>query len=494
MSRMLGMSLTTLSDMDIKVVRHNDGPLASIAFETALPLEQVREQLRDTASLVTEITPMSIPKPPKKGFLGKDYHITTATSLPAIGFDKIWLDPEWLDGANVSFGIVDTGLDDLYYKGNDVRADWFFRDRVIEVFKARPWSGSCNSHGRLCASVVAKAIHTYEGQMWRGALTKARFYVGQALDSQGQGDSDTVHSCLAWMLERNPKPDGVTLSLGGPHDQMLDEDVARCWEQGIVVTVAAGNNGTYPPDCGPSLNCPADAKDNLALGASDGGHLSEGQKESIQTWSCRAQRPDGSKHDWFFAAPGVAINVEMGEAVASGTSLSTPHAQAAVLAVISILKIKHPDWTYQQRAIQVRELFKATALNLGYKGSPNHSDEGAYCLQGHGRIQAYEAWMKAKEGGNSEPDKWKAEIDGAKVVEEPYAGVGNYSKDLPQDLEKGTHELKITLPNGEFDVKHFEVYEEIVQPVEKPTITSPTEGERIKKGTPIHIGFTVAKV
>jgi len=407
MAKFVQQSAMALTGQGIKILRQNEGPLASVAFESNLTIHQVRELLKDTASLVTQITPMSIPKPVPESnkdklmrFLGKRYEITTATSLPAMGFDKIWADSEWTDGEGMTFCIIDTGIEEDYYVWNQWNpvADNWFRDRVIETFSARPWTTRCHPHGRICAAVIAKAIHTYEGQMWRGALTKVKFYVARALDAEGNGDSDTVLVCMEWA--RTKKPHGVTMSLGGQDDPILDEAVERLWELGIPVTIAAGNSGRWPPDCDGSLNCPADAPNAIACGATNAGHVPSGEQEMCQQWSSRAQRPDGTKADWFFVGAGCDIQVELGEAKATGTSLTTPHIQAGALSVLFMLMKRHPDWTPQQVAIKLREIFKATALNLGYAGSPNHTPEGAYCLQGHGRCQFDKAWAMAKETGN----------------------------------------------------------------------------------------------
>jgi len=425
MAQFVQQSTLALSKVNIKPFRVNDGPLASVAFESDLPLEKLRELLKDQASLVTEITTMSIPKPPPERrfrFLGKRYGITTATSLPAMGFDKIWADKEFNGGSNLSILSIDTGVDEEYYNNKipPYVADRYFAGRVLEVFKARPWTGKCHGHGRITLSVIAKAIHQYEDQTWRGALPLIKIYVAQVLDSQGYGDSDTVHLGLVWGLQK--KPTAITMSLGGGHDPMLDEDVQRCWDEGIPVIVAAGNSGHHPPDCDGSLNCPADAPNAIACGASNAGHVPEGAQETIQPWSSASQKPDGTKQPWFFAGAGVNINVELGEPVVSGTSLSAPHNAAVVLTTILMLMLRKPSWTAQQLAAKCREILKATALNLGYLGSPNHTPEGAYCLQGHGRLQGDLAWDMAKKEGPEPPppskiDKVEFYVDNVKIGE-----------------------------------------------------------------------------
>jgi len=444
-SQLVESSVKSLSEMGMKILRQNDGPLASVAFESDLPLEKLRELLKDQASLVTEITPMSIPKEPPKpigdrirSFLGRDFKITTQQSLPAMGFDRIWDDSKFDGGESLTVLSIDTGVDEEYYKYSQWNpvADWYFRDRAIEVFKARPYTGKCHSHGRITLCVVAKAIHEYEGQIWRGALPKIKILIAQVLDGQGYGDSDTVHAGFVWALEK--KPTAVTVSLGGGHDPMLDEDVQRLWDAGIPVTIAAGNNGRWPPDCDASLNCPADAPAAIACGATDAGKVPAGEREAIQTWSARAQRPDGTKHDWFFAGAGVQIQVEMGEGTATGTSLTAPHNNAVVLCTILMLKLRHPEWTAQQIAVRCREILKATALNLGYLGSPNHTPEGAYCLQGHGRLQADKAWAMAKEEpAPSKIDKVEFYVDNQKIGEDTTAENDTFS--FNKVIDAGDH-------------------------------------------------------
>jgi len=320
-----------------------------------------------------------------------DFIISIRQTLAKIGMDKVWKDPDWDGGKDIIFGINDTGIDmsDPYY------GKAYFEGRVLEQYTApgiSPTSAK-HRHARLVCAVMARA----QGGEYRGICDKAKIYDGRSLDSQGGGSTGTVVAVFNWLAERNPRPHIINASLGGPHDQALDDAVKRLWDLGIIVVCATGNNGVYPPACDGRLNCPADAPETVAVGATDGGKEQEGQPEKVQTWTARNPDSRGRTQQHYLVAPGYGVLVGDGEGPASGTSLASPHV-AGVLGVIRKY-LRNPS---PQQAIEILE---KTCLDLGYKV------EESKCVQGHGRIRADKAKEKAKEGGsNGQPKITKVEF------------------------------------------------------------------------------------
>lgn len=493
----------------IKVLDWNFGPLASVEFEGD-PRKLPKEILDQFEVIGNAETPMQALGNFSPGFVESlakptpGYYATIRQSLPRIGMDKVWADSEWDGGSSLIFCILDTGLDDIYYVDppypNHPEGAWYFSGRIIEHWQAYPWGGSKHYHCRICLAVIMKARHEYEGEVWQGGMPKARAYVAQVLDSRGQGTSGTVRAGFEWGLSRDPLPMIFSVSLGGDHDPVLDACIARCWEMGIPVAVASGNNGVFPPACNGRINCPADAEENLAVGATDGGYEQPGQPEMAQTWVARNKRKDGTVQKHFLSAPGVRIQVEMGEPAATGTSLAAPHA-ALVLGVIFYYLMRKPlaCWTFPELAARARDIIEQTCLGLGYEKDPQYInpdpnaplwDQPHYCIQGHGRIDAEAAMKLAKEGPTEE--KITLKLDGVKIHEWDYKGAGTY----PYQVETSGLEapkiytLRVDLPNKEFAEIQVDLYKEEEQPL-KPRFNKPKPEEAFKKGDPIPVEVIV---
>jgi len=496
-----------LLEIGATILKAYDGPLATILFETKAPIDleapEFKERFEAVGNADTPVRALGnyssgfveLIKKPKPG-----YYITIQKSLPRIGVDKVWADREWDGGSTIIFGILDTGLEDIYYVDppypNHPEGAWYFSGRVIEHWQAYPWGGAKNSHCRLCLSVMMKARHEYEGEVWQGGLPKARAYVAQVLDSQGYGTTGTVHEGFAWMATRNPPPMIVNCSLGGNTDPVLVADVKRLWELGIAVVAASGNNGVFPPPCNGRINCPANAEENIAAGATDGGYELPGNPEMAQTWVARNPRLDGSIQKHFLSAPGVRIQVELGEPAATGTSLAAPHGALVYGIAWYYLLRKHPDWTQQQIAERGRSIIEKTCMGLGYEKDPQYQnpdpnaplfEQPHYCIQGFGRVDAHQAMIMAKESEDGpEPEKIeKVEfiLDGQLIGTETKPKTDDIYE-LEYTVAKGIHVFRAIayakdLGSKESDPVTFEAIEEsriICQ------VVHPKEGDKLKAG------------
>jgi len=404
-----------LDGIGASIKKAEDGPLAHVAFEFK---DKLPKELVERFQVVGPIQPRSIPKPPKTGFLkgsskllGKEVSISIKQSLLKIGMDKVWADSEWDGGSTLILGGNDTGIDDYYSK-------LYFDDRILEHHKAdfiiSPYK---HYHARNVYAVAAR--NNKNG--YRGICDKARMYDGQSLDQDGNGDSDSVVGEFNWLGSRNPLPDMIGASLGGPHDPVEDEAIRRLCEIGIVVVCASGNNGGFPPACDGSLNCPADAPEAIAVGPTDGGHEDPSDPlEHVQAWGAKNPDWEGKIQKHYVVAPSLQILVDDGESPHTGTSLGQPHVLGVIGVIIFFLKRYHPELSQVQRAIAARSILEGSCKDLGYASSGHYTPEEAYCLQGHGRPQADVARDKAKEGVGPTPskiDKVELYVDNEKADE-----------------------------------------------------------------------------
>jgi subtilisin family serine protease len=234
-----------------------------------------------------------------------------------------------------------------------------------------------NGHGTHVAGIIAGA-YTVPGSSPRvlsGMAPEARLHIYKVLDRRGNGDDAWIIKALDHIAETNRKAgrlaiQGVNLSLGGPFDQSvfgcghspLCQELRRLWRQGVLVVLAAGNegfavlqtlDGTVDANMDLSIGDPANLEEAIAVGSI---HKQNPHTYGISYFSSRGPTADGrQKPD--LVAPGERIlscrhrfaagaqtakdlYVEM-----SGTSMAAPHVSGVLAAFLSMRKefIGDPD-------------------------------------------------------------------------------------------------------------------------------------------------------
>ncbi len=236
--------------------------------------------------------------------------------------------------AQARIGVVDTAVD-LQQPALAGRHITVHRMLSAGVAMAKP------DHGTAVAALLAGA----PGSVAPGMLPDAQVFVA-AVMRERDGEQDTtaeaVASALDWLDGQ-----GVTvinLSVGGPHNLLVQLAVQRLLEQGVTVVAAAGNGGA---DAEPVY--PAAQKGVIAVTAVD---------QRLRVWD---QANTGSYVA--LAAPGVDVWVARpgsGGAYVSGTSYAAPFVTAAVAAEHS----RQPGATPAQIAARLEQ----AARDLGAPG------------------------------------------------------------------------------------------------------------------------------
>ena len=303
-----------------------------------------------------------------------DYQVHTLLddSVPLIGADQVWTmqDPggQPVTGQGIRVAILDTGID---YTHPDLGGCFGPGCKVMGGYDfvnddADPWDD--NGHGTHCAGIVAA-----NGTV-KGVAPDADLYAYKVCNQSGScWSSDIIAG-----IERATDPDGdpttndavdiISMSLGGSGDpdDSKSQAVDAAVEQGVVVVVAAGNEG---PDY-QTVRSPGVARKAFTVGATD---------KSDVIYSRSSRGPvlgfyELSKPD--IVAPGVSINSTYpggGYASMSGTSMATPHVAGAA----ALIKQLHPTWT--------PEMIKANLMNTAKDvGLDIHT-------QGAGRVQVDDA-------------------------------------------------------------------------------------------------------
>ena len=245
-----------------------------------------------------------------------------AESTVTIGAPELW--SRGLTGAGVVVGVIDSGVD---YTHPDLGGGYGPSFKVIggyDFVNDDDDPRDDNGHGTHVAGIIAA-----NGEV-KGVAPDARIMAYKVLDAGGGGwDSDVIQA-----LERACDPDGdpmtddavdvVNLSLGGPGtpDDPLSQAVDNAFAAGVLVVVAAGNEGHAG---GRTIGSPGCARNALTVGASDDAERIASFSSTGPTDFTHAIKPD-------LVAPGVAIRSTFpGGAYATldGTSMASPHVAAA---------------------------------------------------------------------------------------------------------------------------------------------------------------------
>ncbi len=251
-----------------------------------------------------------------------------------------------------------------------------------------------NGHGTHVAGIIAgqceaplPGVPTTAPLQFAGMAPLTRLYGLKVLDDDGNGRDSWIIKGVQQVAELNERAGelvvhGVNLSLGGYFDAEsygcgftpLCNELRRLWRQGVVVVIAAGNDGlawlmqgdgeAYPLNLDLSIGDPANLEESLAVGSV---HKSSPHSYGISYFSSRGPTADGrykpdlvapgekilsAHHGYALEDPGTWM-VEM-----SGTSMAAAHVSGLIAAFLSVRRefIGAPD--------RVKQLLLAQCLDL----------------------------------------------------------------------------------------------------------------------------------
>ena len=292
------------------------------------------------------------------------------------------------DGKDICWAILDTGIHadhPQFKKYENVVRQWDCtkNGQPNEVLKTDSGFNHLdgNGHGTHVAGIIAG---TYEfgpkntSNTFSGMAPRCSLYGFKVLDDHGNGRDSSILKALDKIFEINEAAGqlvihGVNLSLGGNFDPSvfgcghtpLCQELRRLWRQGVLVCLAAGNEGyaVLRADTGPiqanidlSIGDPANLDEAVAVGSV---HKTNPHTYGISYFSSRGPTADGRRKP-DLVAPGEKIKsarfdwvnksspteddlyVEM-----SGTSMAAPHVSGVLAAFLSQRKefIGYPERT-----------------------------------------------------------------------------------------------------------------------------------------------------
>jgi subtilisin family serine protease len=213
-------------------------------------------------------------------------------------------------GSGKTAWIIDTGID---FDHPDLNCD---ESRSRTFIEGQTSAKDENGHGTHVAGIIG-ALNNRIGVL--GVASGASLVACKVLDKEGDGMLSNIIDALNY-IGRNAKPgDVVNMSLGleGVSD-ILDRQVALLAKQGVLISIAAGNDGKKASEFSPGrVNAPnvytvsaVDSLNNFASFSNYGSDVVD------------------------YAAPGVRIvSTYLGGRYArlSGTSMAAPHVAGLLL-------------------------------------------------------------------------------------------------------------------------------------------------------------------
>jgi pimeloyl-ACP methyl ester carboxylesterase len=273
-------------------------------------------------------------------------------------------------GRGIAWAVLDSGINaehQHFATHQNIAAQVDCTGRGVTEGKAPDRHG----HGTHVAGIIAgartfPAAGAAPARIISGVAPETKLHIYKVLDSEGNGEDAWIIKALDHIADMNDRAGklvihGVNLSLGGPFDQStygcghtpLCDELRRLWRQGVLVVLAAGNEGfavlrslegDIDANMDLSIGDPANLDEAIAVGSV---HKENPHTYGVSYFSSRGPTADGrQKPD--VVAPGERIlscrhrmpknlrGVDDEYVEMSGTSMAAPHVSGALAAFLSV--------------------------------------------------------------------------------------------------------------------------------------------------------------
>lgn len=307
-----------------------------------------------------------------------DTHITAQMHRVGDIIESDWAHKRGYLGKGVGVAIVDTGIAlhrDFVEGTNRVIAFADFMNNRTDPYDD-------NGHGTHVAGIIGGSGYSSKGK-YMGIAPECNLIGVKVLDQRGDGNISDVLAGLQWIIDHRKMYNIriVNISVGTSSKDSLDENsllvqgVNAVWDHGIVVVVAAGNNGPGPM----SISTPGISRKVITVGSSDDNVVAEvfGNNRT-KDYSGRGPTPYCIKKPDIVAPGSNIISCNIGRTQArqkvmgmnfssydypmmytskSGTSMATP----VVSGAIALLLGAHPELTNREVKLKLRN----SAVDMG---------------------------------------------------------------------------------------------------------------------------------
>ncbi len=269
-------------------------------------------------------------------------------AAPTVNADDVW-NAGGYNGAGVTIAIIDTGI----YPHQD------FGNRIVgwkDIIKGKTAPYDDHGHGTHCAGIAAGNGSTYKGPSYAADLVGVK-----VLNRRGSGTDADIIAGIEWAV--NFGVDIISMSLGGPISESSVTDpsciaVRNAWNAGVVVLVAAGNEGPSSY----TIGSPGNEPKVITVGASNDNGTNSISDDTMASFSSVGPT---SIDNWVkpdVCAPGYNItacdNAASGYVTMSGTSMATP----LVAGICGQIIQANPSWSNDT----IKSNLMNTARDLGY--------------------------------------------------------------------------------------------------------------------------------
>jgi serine protease AprX len=282
-----------------------------------------------------------------------------------------------LTGKDVTVAVIDTGIaphPDLLYPESRI-VGW------SDLVKERSVPYDDNGHGTHVAGIIAGNGALSRGK-YKGMAPEAQLVGVKVLDREGSGNTSDVIAALEWCVANRKTYNikVINLSLGSAAQSSYYEDplckaVEAAWRQGMVVCVAAGNDG---PNLR-TINTPGISPSAITVGNLDDHNTAQPEDDQLSDSSSRGPTADSlMKPD--ILAPGtniMSLGVRQIYRTLSGTSMATPMVSGAVAQIYQKWENLKPN--------EVKNLLMRHARQLGLQSN----------IGGSGALQLEQIFEKA---------------------------------------------------------------------------------------------------
>lgn len=285
-------------------------------------------------------------------------------AAPTIRAQELW--QQGYQGRDVTVAVVDTGIT----RHKD------FHGRLVafaDVLNGKSEPYDDHGHGTHVAGIVGGDGADSKGKH-KGIAPECGLVAIKAFNREGKAKSSDVIKAIQWAVENRQKYGIKVLNLSAAGVAQISHQwdpmaraVAAAWKEGIMVVVAAGNDG---PDA-ETIGTPAHSPVALTVGASDDRGTVRRDDDRVASLSSRGPTPVDHLTKPDLLAPGVDItatyNGKSGYTTRSGTSMAAP----MVSGLAALLLSAHPEATPDQ----LKSALVGSAEKLPRGGGAN--DQGA---------------------------------------------------------------------------------------------------------------------
>lgn len=316
-----------------------------------------------------------------------------------------------LNGSGIGIAVIDSGV----YQHDDLKTATGTGSRIVYSQSFVSGDSTVNDvygHGTHVAGIIAgngADSKTGYASSYQGIATNANIINLRVLDQNGAGTDSQVISAIerAIALQSTYNIRVINLSLGRPVYESYTQDplcqeVEAAWQAGIVVVVAAGNNGrdnTYGEHGYGTIEAPGNDPAVITVGATNDKATAARTDDIVASYSSKGPtvldhvvKPDlvapgnqipsllspnstiATQYPSFVTAPPSGSSAEY--LVLSGTSMATPVVSGAAALMLQ----ENPSLT--------PDTVKARMMKTAWKGYPVNG--WAYDFLGNGYFSQYD--------------------------------------------------------------------------------------------------------